>query len=121
MTLVDSSVWIDHFRRSNLELARLLEDGLVGCHPFVAGELALGRLRQLDQVLALLADLPQVAVASHDEVLAFVSIHDLAGAGIGWVDAHLLCASAIGRLRIWTRDRRLRDAAKALGLAQRDR
>ena len=38
MTLVDTSVWIDHLRRSNGHLQRLLADGLVGVHEFVVGE-----------------------------------------------------------------------------------
>jgi predicted nucleic acid-binding protein len=117
MTLVDTSVWVDHLRRHDHALARLLLDGVVVCHPFVAGEIALGRLRDPATTLALLADLPQVQPASHEEVLEFISIHQLAGIGIGWVDAHLLCASAIGQLTIWTRDRRLRDCAGELGLA----
>lgn len=117
MTLVDTSVWVDHFRRHDDGLARLLHDGVVVCHPFVTGELALGRLRKPADTLALLADLPQVQPALHEEVLEFASLHELSGTGIGWVDAHLLCATAIGRLTIWTRDRRLRDTAKRLGLA----
>jgi hypothetical protein len=117
MTLVDTSVWIDHFRRRDEALARRLHDGVVVCHPFVAGELALGHLRAPAETLALLADLPQVHPASHEEVLEFVSVHTLSGTGIGWVDAHLLCAAAIGGLTFWTRDRRLSDAAKKLGLA----
>ena len=45
MVLVDSSVWIAHFREGQPELARLLMDGLVLMHPFVSGELACGNLK----------------------------------------------------------------------------
>ena len=40
MTLVDTSVWIDHLRRGDAELAALLEEGMVLVHPFVIGEIA---------------------------------------------------------------------------------
>ena len=44
MILVDTSVWIDHFRRRGASLVHLLDAGLVLCHPFVIGELACGHL-----------------------------------------------------------------------------
>lgn len=55
MTLVDTSVWIEHFRAGNPELADLLMEGSVLMHPFVVGELACGnlpdRVRTLDGML----------------------------------------------------------------------
>ncbi|PKM38395.1 MAG: hypothetical protein CVV06_00710 [Gammaproteobacteria bacterium HGW-Gammaproteobacteria-10] len=39
--LVDTSVWIDHFRKKEPALVGLLENGQVLGHPFVRGELAL--------------------------------------------------------------------------------
>ncbi len=87
-------------------------------HPFVLGEIALGRLREPDLVLGLLADLPQAVVATDAEVLGFIRRHGLAGLGIGYVDAHLLTAARLTPdARLWTRDRRLAAAAHALGLA----
>mgnify|MGYP000373619471 FL=1 len=46
MTLVDTSVWIDHLRRKNAELVEALGKGMVYMHPHVLGELALGNLQQ---------------------------------------------------------------------------
>ena len=43
--LVDTSVWIDHLRHGDSELAAALEAGQVDMHPFVVGELACGNLR----------------------------------------------------------------------------
>ena len=44
--------------------------------------------------------------------------HGIAGEGIGYVDACLLAATALGDgLRLWTRDKRLRAVAERLGLA----
>ena len=44
--LVDTSVWIDHLRAGDADLAGLLGAGLVLAHLFVTGEVALGNLRQ---------------------------------------------------------------------------
>jgi predicted nucleic acid-binding protein len=116
--LVDTSVWIDHLKSSDLVLADLLETGRVLAHSFVTGELALGSLRQRRTVLESLRDLPQATVASNDEVMMLIEREQLYGVGIGFVDAHLLAAARLtpGTL-LWTRDRRLRQAATRLGLS----
>ena len=116
MTLVDTAVWIDHFRVSLPELVRRLGHGEVACHPFVVGELALGHLRRREETVQLLSELPTLPIAAHDEVLQFVATHRLSGAGIGWIDAHLLCTAASADVPLWTRDRALRRQAARLGL-----
>jgi predicted nucleic acid-binding protein len=115
--IVDTSVWIDHLKSSDLVLAGLLGTGRVLAHSFVTGELALGSLRQRRTVLESLRDLPQANVASDDEVMMLIEREQLYGLGIGFVDAHLLAAARLtpGTL-LWTRDRRLRQAATRLGL-----
>ena len=118
MILVDSSIWIDHFRRGNGVLAGLLEQGLVLCHPFVLGELACGQLKHRARILDALGLLSSTPVASHAEALAFVDRHRLQGMGIGWIDVHLLAATALaGGAGLWSRDKRLARAAESLGLA----
>lgn len=118
MILVDTSVWVDHLARGDERLARALESGRVVTHAFVIGELACGTLRNRDEVLHLMKQLPRAPLAADDEVLALVERRRLMGRGIGWVDAHLLAASLIGQVeRVWTRDRRLNEVASELGLA----
>ena len=56
--LVDTSVWIDHFRASNKSLGAILETAQVLMHPFVIGELAVGNFRHRNRVLADLSGLP---------------------------------------------------------------
>jgi len=116
MILADTSVWVDHLRRHNAALAIHLEDGAVMIHPFVVGELACGNLRRRREILSALDALPQAPLASHDEVLAFVDAHRLAGCGIGWIDAHLLASSRLARVPVWTFDRSLSAAARRLGI-----
>lgn len=118
MILVDTSVWVDHLRAGDAELAALLNGSGVLMHPFVLGELACGNLRNRTEVLALLKDLPRAAVATDEEVLFFIERHALMGRGVGYVDAHLLAAVTLGSgTRLWTRDKRLRPVADALALA----
>lgn len=116
MILVDTSVWVDHLRHANASLAAHLHDGRVACHPFVIGELALGALRHRSELLRYLELLPQLNAASHDEVLTLVEKRRIHGAGIGWVDAHLLAAVLIARVRFWTLDVRLAAVARQLGI-----
>lgn len=118
MTLVDTSVWIDHLRRGHPVLQRLLESNAVLGHPWVIGELALGRLRRRGEVLGLLGALPAAVVATPDEVVAFIGRHELSGLGIGYLDAGLLAATRLtADAVLWTNDKRLTAAAHTLGLA----
>jgi predicted nucleic acid-binding protein len=114
--LVDTSVWIDHFREADMDLESLLDEGRVATHPFVIGELACGSLHHRAEILRLLETLPSVPVATHDEVLALVDRHHLHGAGLGWIDMHLLASAKLGRQSLWSADRRLHNAARRLRL-----
>ncbi|MEO7244205.1 MAG: type II toxin-antitoxin system VapC family toxin [Rubrivivax sp.] len=121
MILVDTSVWIDHLRRGDAELAELLERGAVVMHPFVVGEIACGNLTDRAMVLELLQDLPAAAVADNDEALGFIDRHDLHGRGIGLVDVHLLASIALTLgSKLWTRDKRLHAVALDLNCAHPD-
>ncbi len=118
MILVDTSVWVDHLRRGDRELATALETGEVVCHDFVIGELACGRLSARAEILSLLEALPRASVVEHEEVISFVERHGLAGVGIGWIDAHLLASARLEQLALWTRGARLRRAALRIGAAR---
>lgn len=112
--LVDTSVWIDHLRRGNESLASHLRSGEVLCHPFIVGEVACGNLVRRGEVLALMAALPQVPSALHDEVLEFIDAHRLMGRGLGLVDMHLLVSARLARTALWTLDKRLAAVAHSL-------
>lgn len=120
MILVDTSVWIDHLRSSDEELTQLLERCQVMTHPFVIGELALGRLQQRNEVLNALKNLPQVPVATENEVLGFIEQNGLYAVGIGYIDAHLLAATRLAPgTTLWTRDKRLLSVSARLGVAEK--
>ena len=116
MILVDTSVWVNHFRASDAALSALLNQGQVCMHPFVLGELALGNLRQTDAAFDALKGLPQMNAALDDEVMALIARQNLAGRGIGYVDAHLITSVFLTPgSRLWTQDQRLHEVARSLG------
>ncbi|MCO7219628.1 type II toxin-antitoxin system VapC family toxin [Klenkia sp. PcliD-1-E] len=116
MILVDTSVWIDHLHESEPALVDALASDEVGQHPLVVEELAMGRLADRDAVLVELERLRAFPVLSHAEVILLTTSNRLGGRGLSAVDAHLLGSVRLvpGSL-LWTRDRRLRDAALDLG------
>ncbi len=114
MILVDTSVWVDHLRESDDHLAELLHTGDAACHPFVIGELACGNLGNRRTILTLLSALPKVSDA---EAIDFIEHHRLMGKGLGWVDVHLIASCALAGVTLWTRDKRLTEAASQLKCA----
>jgi len=118
MVLVDTSIWIDHFRKGEPSLVRLLEHDQVLMHPFVRAELACGNLKNRIGILSMLNDLPAAIVASDQEVMKFVERYQLFGVGLGYVDVHLLAATALTETaRLWTLDRALLTVAAKLELS----
>lgn len=116
MILVDTSIWIDHFRHGDSELRKIVEDDRLLCHPAIIGELALGSLQDRDAVLAYLGAQREAFVATHAEVMTMVDRHSIFSMGIGYTDAHLLASTLLdGRSSLWTRDKRLTAAAQKAG------
>jgi predicted nucleic acid-binding protein len=118
--LVDTSVWVDHLRKGDKALERLLQAGEVLCHPFIVGEIAMGSLKNRS-VLDAMQKLPKPLFARDDEVLRFIGQRELFGLGVGYIDAHLLTSVQItsGTL-LWTRDKRLYALATAMALASKN-
>jgi len=117
MVLVDTSVWVDHFRRGLPELTERLDAGAVVCHPFVLGELACGNLKNRSEILGLLETLCTCPVASHEEVLHFIESNRLMGLGLGCVDVPLLASARLAGIPLWTLDHPLHAAAIQLDAA----
>ena len=114
--LVDTSVWIDHFRRRNALLSARLDAAQVWTHEFVVGELACGNLSRRREILSSLAALPHAPLVDHDEVLQLISDRHLMGKGLGWIDMHLFAAAMTSGLTFWTLDKRLAAVVAELGL-----
>jgi predicted nucleic acid-binding protein len=117
MILADTSVWIDHLNQADRILLRLLESDEIAAHPFVIGELAMGRWPDRAVIVRGLRRLETVYVARNEEVLQLIEDWEVAGTGIGYMDVHLLASVLLTpETRLWTRDKRLREVAKQLSL-----
>lgn len=114
MILVDTSVWIAHFRTGGSKLGDLLGQALVMVHPFVMGELACGNLKNRARILNDLEALPSAVAATQQEVLRLVESRKLWGLGIGWIDAHLVASALLSNCQLWTLDGKLVRAAAAV-------
>ena len=114
MTLVDTSVWIDHLQKGNSQLRKLLNENNVLIHPFIIGELSLGIIKNREEIIGLLNELPLATVAIHEEVLDFIEVNELIGTGIGWIDAHLLASMRISNANVLTTDKAMLNAMKKL-------
>lgn len=86
MVLVDTSVWVSHFRWGNTLLQTLLLEDIVVCHPLIIGEVACGRLKNRKEIISLLQALPMVKMPEHAEALEFLEQKRLMGLGMGWID-----------------------------------
>ena len=68
-------------------------------------------------MIALLGHLPASTVITSDETLSFIDARRLMGRGLGYVDIHLLASAVLDDSRLWSLDKRLDQAARALGVA----
>jgi len=111
--LVDTSVWVEHFRRHDDALADLLALDQVLSHPMVLTELACGTPpAPRARTLADIATLPQARQASLPEVRDLIEREQLYGLGCGLVDVTLLASTLLTPgSRLWTRDKRLAQLA----------
>lgn len=117
MILVDTSVWADHIRTTDRDMARLLALGGILTHPFVIEELACGHLPDRRAFLALMHKLPQAPVASHHDMLMTSTQNKLFGTGLGAVDVHLIASAMLAGAKIWSRDKALAREAARLNVA----
>jgi predicted nucleic acid-binding protein len=117
--LVDTSVWVAHFRRGNPVLRSLLENDRVLCHPLIVLELACGTPpAPRERTLSDLKLLQQAKAATTEEVLSLIETEKLFDTGCGAVDIALLASVLLTpNARLWTADRDLEALAARLGVA----
>jgi predicted nucleic acid-binding protein len=114
MTLVDTSIWIQHLRTPDKKLNQLLTDNQVLVHSFIMGEIFIGHIRNREEVMNLLSYLPQIKTATDEEVQQLVRKRRLFGRGLGWVDCHLLASSLLQGADLYSKDRALTEAFQHL-------
>lgn len=110
--LVDSSVWVGHFKQSNEHLVALLEADLVVCHPYIVAEVACGTPPSRKAIISMLAELASAPIATQDELLSMLDTRQLYGRGCGFVDLSLLASALVSeKTLIWTLDKKFEQLA----------
>ncbi len=118
--LVDTSVWVAHFKQANEHLVDLLNSGWVVCHPYVVVEIACGTPPARQSLIEMLSQLESVPVATPGELLQMIERRGLQGRGCGFVDVSLLASALFTeQTRLWTLDKRLEAVASDLGRSYR--
>src|ERR1700712_4411463 len=118
--LIDTSVWVDHFRRSCPKLVQLITSDQALTHPVVLVELACGtppapRLRTLSDI----GLLQHAKHATWAEVMELIEARQFYGRGCGSSDLTLLASTLVTPgASLWTLDKRLALLAGELDIAQ---
>ena len=116
LTLVDTSVWIDHFNKPIPLIYQLVEDEAALCHPLIIGEMACGRMSNRQKVIGFLHALELAVTPEHTEVMAMVESLELHGRGLTWIDVNLIASALLSRAYLYTHDKKLLAVASELGL-----
>lgn len=116
--LVDTSVWVAHFRNVNSTLVSLIERDRVLGHPMLLAEIACGTPpAPRQQTLGDIALLGQAHSASFTEVMAFIEREKLDGLGCGFVDIALLASACVTPdATLWTLDEKLGELGRRFGI-----
>ncbi len=117
--LVDTSVWVRHFRRADPVLQSLVSTDRILVHPLIVLEVACGTPPSpRDRTLRDLMSLQQAVGATHGEALALIEKEQLHDSGCGAVDVMLLASTLLtATALLWTDDRDLNALAHRLGVA----
>ncbi len=119
MVVVDTSVWVHHFRRGNESLINLLGNDQAICHPLILLEIACGSPpTPRYKTLAYLGKLQNAKTATTSEIMSLIESNKLYDSGCGAIDISLLASTLITpHAKIWTLDKKLETLAKTLGIS----
>lgn len=119
MVLVDTSVWIAHFRKSNTSFEALLVNDQILCHPLVLIELACGSPPSpRSKTLSYIKKLQQATIATPHEILEFIEKNQLQESGCGAIDVSLLASTLLSEnAQLWTLDKSLEKLAIRFGIS----
>lgn len=119
MVLVDTSVWVAHFRKSNAPFEALLLNDRILCHPLIQIELACGSPPSpRSKTLSYINKLRQATIATPNEILEFIEKHQLQESGCGAIDVSLVASTLLSEnAQLWTLDKSLEKLAVRLGVS----
>ncbi len=115
--VVDTSVWVEHFRQANLALTNLLVADRVLTHPMVLCELACGTPPMRTRTLADLGRLRPAHTLGLRDLMDWIERESLFGQGCGLMDLSLLASTLTSpAAQLWTLDKRLTALAQGFGV-----
>jgi predicted nucleic acid-binding protein len=119
MVIVDTSVWVHHFRHGNESLLNLLGNDQVLCHPLILLEIACGSPpKPRYKTLTYFGKLQNAKTATTLEIMSLIESKQLYDSGCGAIDISLLASTMITpHAKIWTQDKKLETLAKKLGIS----
>ena len=108
MIIIDTNVWISFFKgeKKALLIKDLIIENQSILHPYIYGELLLGRIA--DKAGYMLQALEMTSVLDKNLVYRFIKENKLHGRGIGWVDVNILMSALSGNHQVYTYDENLR-------------
>ena len=112
--LVDTSVWIDHFKKKDDELVMLLTEDSVVLNWDIIGELQSGNLNNRSLVLEFLCALPRITAYNDFEIYRFIELHKIYGKGLSWIDLKIIHSAVMNHLEVLSRDKRLLSTFRGL-------
>lgn len=117
--LIDSSVWVAHFRKANPLLQSLLAADQILCHPLIVIEIACGTPpTPRKRTLADLKRLSASTIATTDETLALIEREQFQDSGCGAVDMALLASVLLTPDAVlWTNDKKFHALTQRLKVA----
>lgn len=104
---MDTSVWIDHFRKPNPVLIDLLVLDDVLIHSAILGEISAGNLKNRSKILGDLKMIPKISEINAEEVMEFIENNKLHGLGLSWADLQILASALAARCNLLTQDKKL--------------
>lgn len=116
LTLIDTSVWIDHFNSPIDRVQQLADDQSAVCHPLVVAEIACGNIPGRRRVIEYLSSLHQATTPEYAEVMNMIESLELHGRGLAWIDVNLIAAALLSSTYLYTHERKLLAVASELGL-----
>ncbi|MCB9094601.1 MAG: PIN domain-containing protein [Halobacteriovoraceae bacterium] len=114
MVLVDTSVWVEFFRKGHRTLDNLLSEDRVAVHPIIISELACGHLTDRFEILSLLLSLPHAKPVIFEEVLNTIELNELYGSGLGYCDVTLITSTLISGFDLLTLDKKMSRAYRKI-------
>jgi predicted nucleic acid-binding protein len=119
--LVDTSVWIDHFKNVTdiLETIYNDDDLEIALHSMVIAELVLGGIKKTDPDYVRFNQQIILDRVNDDYLIDFIIKNGISGKGIGYVDANLVASCVKSDAKLITSDKRLRAVSEECGVLYR--